>query len=305
MPSPLRSTAIILALCSLLFACACSSGLVKSLRDTARLRQQLIDKYHEQDVNVSLQNSRFLSIVFVNSPLNQKDNAERARRAQDTAAFVVANYPAINRIENIWVNYVESESRFIFYHYRKSLGYFVFDRNGVAVNSSRAGRTGDEDPRTPVVRFNAARNQTDISITRLQLEGDLNHGIALVPHFTITGNAQDTKSKLVAPDWVGFDFASYSDRKVFAGNPKLEIRCDDVLAFIGDAHLLAAQDSGSDASTAQFLTAQIPFQQFSKSANAQDVRIKLGSKQFQLSAEDVNSLRAMRAYVPQSHGEGR
>jgi hypothetical protein len=302
MPSPLRSTAIILALSPLLFAGACSSGLVKSLRDAARLRQQLIDKYHEQDVNVNLHNSRFLSIVFVNSPLNQKDNAERARRAQDTAAFVVANYPAINGIENIWVSFVESESHFIIYHYRKSFGYFVFDRNGVAVNSSR---TVDEDPRTPVVRFNAARNQTDISITRLQLEGDLNHGIALVPHFTITGNAQDTKSKLVAPDWVGFDFASYSDRKVFAGNPKLEIRGDDVLAFTGDAHLLAAQDSGSDGSTAQFLTAQIPFQQFSNIAKARDVRIKLGSKQFQLSAEDVNSLRAMRAYVPQTHGEGR
>jgi hypothetical protein len=302
MPSPPRSTATTLALCSVLLACSCSSGLVKSLRDTARLRQQLIDKYHEQDVNVSLQNSRFLFIVFVNSPLNQKDNAERARRAQDTAAFAVANYPAINRIENIWVNYIESESHFIVYHSRKSLGFFVFDRNGVAVSSSG---TKEEDLRTPVVRFNAARNQTDISITRLQLEGDMNHGIALVPHFTITGNAQDTKSKLVAPDWVGFDFASYADRKIFAGTPKLEIRCDDVLAFTGEARLLAAQDSGSDGSTAQFLTAQIPFQQFSKIANAQDVRIKLGSKQFQLSAEDVNSLRAMRAYVPQPHGEGR
>ena len=302
MPSLPRSTTIILVLCSFLLACSCSSGLVKSLRDTARLRQQLIDKYHEQDVNVTLQNSRFLSIVFINSPLNQKDNAERARRAQDTAAFVVANFPAINRIENIWVHFIESESHFIVYHYRRSLGFFAFDRNGVAVNS---GRTREEDLRTPVVRYNAARNQTDVSITRLQLEGDMNHGIALVPHFTITGNARDTNSKLVAPDWVGFDFASYADRKVFAGNSRLEIRSDDVLAFTGDARLLAAQDSASEGSTAQFLTAQIPFQQFSKIANAQDVRIKLATKQFQLSPEDVNSLRAMRAYVPQPHGEGR
>ena len=201
MPSLPRSTAIILALCSLLLACSCSGGLVKSLRDTARLRQQLIDKFHEQDVNVSLHDSRFLSIVFVDSPLNKKDNAERARRARDTAAFVVANFPAIDRIENIWVSFVESESHFIVYHYRKSLDFFAFDRNGVAVNS---GSTGEEDLRTPVVRYNAARNQTDVSITRLQLEGDINHGIALVPHFTITGNARDTSSKLVAPPigWV-------------------------------------------------------------------------------------------------------
>jgi hypothetical protein len=104
---------------------------------------------------------------------------------------------------------------------------------------------------------------------------------------------------------VGFDFASYADRKIFAGNAKLEIRGDDVLAFTGDAQLLAPQDSGGDGSTAQFLTAQIPFPQFSKIANAQAVSIKLGTKQFQLSAEDVNSLRAMRAYVSQPHGEGR
>ena len=302
MPSLPRSTAIILALCSLLLACACLSGLVKSLRDTARLRQQLIDKYHEQDVHVSLQNSRFLSIVFIDSPLNKKDNAERARRAQDTAAFVVANFPEISRIENIWVHFFESESRFIVYQYRRSLGFFAFDRNGVAVNS---GRTREEDLRTPVVRYNPARNQTDVSITRLQLEGDMNHGIALVPHFTITGNARDTTSKLVAPDWVGFDFASYADRKVFTGNSRLEIRGDDVLAFTGNARLLTAQDSGSEVSSAQFLTAQIPFQQFSKIANAEDVRIKLGTKEFQLSPEDVKSLRAMRAYVPQPHGEGR
>ena len=302
MPSRPGSTAVILALCSLLFASACSSGLVKSLRDTARLRQQLMDKYHEQDVSVTLQNARFLSIVFVNSPLNQKDNTERTRRAQDTAAFVVVNYPAIKRIENIWVSYFESESHFIVYHYRRSLGFFVFDRNGVALSS---GGTREDDPRTPVVRYNAARNQTDVSITRLQLEGDLNHGIALVPHFNITGNAHDPNSKLVAPDWVGFDFASYADRKIFAGNAKLEISSDDSVAFTGDARLLAAQDSGGDGSTAQFLTAQISFQQFSKIANAQAVSIKLGTKQFQLSAEDVNSLRAMRAYVPQPHGEGR
>jgi hypothetical protein len=197
----MRSAVILLALCSCLLAFACSSGPLKSLADMARLRQLLIEKYHEQNINVSLQNSRFLLISFVNSPLNNKDPADRATRAQDTATFAVSNYPAIKGIENIWVTFVEAESHFFIYRYSKSLGFFVFDRNGVAVSSSGS----EEDSRRPVVWFSSARNETDVSITRLQLEGDLNHGIALVPHFTFKGDVHDPNR--VAPDWAVFDFA--------------------------------------------------------------------------------------------------
>jgi hypothetical protein len=299
MVAPPRIAAIILALCSCLLACACSTQTVKSLRDMARLRRQLIDKYHEQDVNVSLQNSRFLFVVFVNSPLNQRDNAERAKRAQDTATFVASNYPTINVIENISINYVESESHFFIYHYTRSLGFFVFDRKGVAVNSGGS----EEDPRRPVVRFSAARNETDVSITRLQLEGDMNHGIALVPHFTFKGNLRD--SNRIAPDSVVFDFASYADRKVFPADAKLDIRCDEVVVFSGSARLLSPQDSASEGSTAQFLTAQIPFAQFSKMGKARQVRLKLGIKDFDLSPEDIDSLREMSAYLPQPQSETR
>jgi hypothetical protein len=295
----MRSAVILLALCSCLLAFACSSGSLKSLADMARLRQLLIEKYHEQDINVKLQNSRFLFIAFVNSPLNKKDQADRARRAQEAARFAASNYPAIKGIENIWVSFVESESHFIIYHYSRSLGVFGFDRYGVALNSGGS----DEDPRRPVVRFSAARNETDVSITRLQLEGDLNHGIALVPHFTFKGNVHDANR--VAPDWVVFDFASYADRKVFPASARLDIRCDQIVVFSGTARLLLPQDSGSDGNTAQFLTAQIPFAQFSKIGKASQVRINLGSRDFDLSSEDVGSLHAMSAYIPQPHDEAR
>src|SRR3982074_1109157 len=102
MPSPqIRSSVTILALALCLLASACSSGSLKSLRNTARLRQQLIDKYHEQDINLSLRNSRFLFIAFVNSPLNNNDQAQRARRAQETATFTASNFPTIKEIETI------------------------------------------------------------------------------------------------------------------------------------------------------------------------------------------------------------
>jgi hypothetical protein len=266
------------------------------------LRQELIDKYHEPDIRVNLQNSRYLRIVFINSPLNQQARAIRARRAQETAKLVVSHYPAIREIRDIWVSFVAYETRLIILHYSHSIDAFAFDSTGAEMST---GPNEKVDDRTPVARFNPARNETDVSITRLQLEGDLNHGIAMVPHFTVAGNVHDSNSKPGVPSPVVVDFASYADRKIFPENAKLEIRCDGVPAFSGSALLLTAQDSGSKGGTAQFLEAQIPIQQFAKMGSSREVKIKLGSKAFALSPEDINALRAMSDYAPLPHGAAR
>jgi hypothetical protein len=270
---------------------------VKSLRDLNQLRQQLIDRYHEQDISAN-QNSRFLFITFVNSPLNQKNQIDRARRAQDTATFTALNYPAIKGIESIEISFVASESRFFVYRYTRNLGSFLFDRNGVAEDS----RGFKEDLRRPVLRFNSVRNETDVSITRLQLEGDTTQGIALVPHFSFKGNVNDANRS--APDSVVFDFASYAARKLFPGDASLDIRCDEIVVFSGNAHLLLP-DSASQGSTAQFLTAQIPVAQFSMIGKAHQVNLKLGNKNFALSPEDIDALRALISYLSLPHGDTR
>src|SRR5260370_8454579 len=295
--SPLKKIPLSLALCVPLLAVACSGGFVKSLGDMAGLGEELIDKYDGRDGGVSLQNCRYLSIVFVNSPLNEQGATIRAKRAQETARFVVANFPAIGKIQNIWIMFVASESRWIFYHHSKSIDAFVFDKDGEELRNP--GRSEAEDARAPVVKFNAARNETDVRITRIQLEGDLNHGIALVPHFTVRGNARNPNGKTAAPALVGFDFASYADRKIFSVHTKLEIRWDDQLTFADDAHLLSPEDSGSNGSTAQFLTDQIPFAKFAQMGKARERQIDLGRKQFTLTPEVIDALRRMAAYVPE------
>ncbi|MDX6530313.1 MAG: hypothetical protein QOH41_2603 [Blastocatellia bacterium] len=294
MPSRLiRSAFIILVLC----LCACSTETVKSLRDLNRLRQQLIDRYQEQNISAN-QNSRFLFITFVNSPLNQKNQIDRSRRAQDTATFTALNYPAIKGIESIEVSFVQSDSRFFVYRYTRNLGSFLFDRNGVAEDS----RGFKEDPRRPLLRFNSVKNETDVSITRLQLEGDTNQGIALVPHFSFKGNVNDANRS--APDSVVFDFASYAARKLFPGDASLDIQCDEIVVFSGNAHLLLP-DSANQGSTAQFLTAQIPVAQFSQIGKAHQVNLKLGNKNFALSPEDIDALRALISYLSLPHGDTR
>ena len=76
-------------------------------------------------------------------------------------------------------------------------------------------------------------------------------------------------------------------------------------AFSGNVLLLTPQDSGSEGSTAQFLEAQIPIQQFAKMGSAREVKINLGNKVFQLSPEDIKALRAMSDYAPRPHSPAR
>jgi hypothetical protein len=286
----IRSTVTILALYSCLLVCACSTGPLKSLREIGRLRQQLIDKYRDRNINVNLNNGRWLVITFVNSPLNKETDAARLSRAQEAATFTSTNFTGIKGIESISVGFIESEDHFFIYHYSRSLGFFVFDKNGVAVNSGDS----DENPLAPVVRFSSARNETDVSITRIQLDGDINNGIALVPHFTFKGGVRDPNRS--APESVVFDFASYADRKIYPGNDQLDIWCDGVSVFSDSARLLIP-DTASDGGRAQFLTAQIPVTQFVKIGMARQIKLKLGSRNFDLSPDDVEALHSISSYI--------
>jgi len=277
-----------------LLSTSCSSGVIKSLGDMARLRQQLMDKYHEKDISVSVQNSRFMQIAFINSPLNQRDRAERQARARETAEFAKSHYPGIGGIQTIWIAFWRTETRYVFVHYNDNIDSYAFDKNGFELG----GDSENNDPSRPIAKFSAARNETDVSITRLQLEGDLNHGLAMVPHFTVHGNLNASSNKLASPESVTVDFASYADKKLFPTDAKLAIDADDKTIFSGRVRLLRSADSGAgNDSLPQFLTAQIPFPQFLRLANAKQVRIRLGSRGFPLTSEALDSLNEMCDYV--------
>jgi hypothetical protein len=293
MSSQCQKAAISLALVSALLTASCSSGLVKSYADQNALRQRLIEKYHD-DVAVNLQNSRLLRIVFTNSPLNQQDSGKRAQRARETARFVTLNYQGIKDIDSIWIYFVRSEARLIVFHRYWTVDAFGFDKNGSAVKYE--SRT-EEDPRAPVARFNSSRNETDVSITRIQLDGDINHGIALVPYFTVSGDARQSGNPIIAPESVVLDFASYADKPVFSDNAKLEIYCDDRLALSGTAGLISGKPSDKNEGEGQFLSTQISFKLFKRMAESRNVKIVLGPKGFELLPEDIRALAAMSAYV--------
>jgi len=89
MLTPYRPALWLLLTVSLL-VCGCNTAkdLGKTLSDLAAVRAELIKKFGEQDVNLHANTSRSLtsiSVVYFNSPLNQKTTEERAKRAQETA----------------------------------------------------------------------------------------------------------------------------------------------------------------------------------------------------------------------------
>jgi len=62
--------------------------------------------------------------------------------------------------------------------------------------------------------------------------------------------------------------------------------------------LIPTAESGIEESIGQYLSARVSFKLLKRMATAKQVRIVLGSKQFQLLADDVTALARMTAYVP-------
>jgi hypothetical protein len=269
----------------------CSTGVLKELSDLNAIRQHLIQKYHDE-VGVHLTNSRFLNIEFVNSSLNKLDHGARAQRAQEAALFVSRNYEGIKSIQAIWISFVANETHLIFFHRTDALGSFEFDKDGRRIGP---GSETEEDLRATVARFSESRNETDVSVTRIQLQGNMDEGVALVPHFTVTGDTR--RGPGPAPEFVILDFASYSRQQVFTKNAELEITCDERPTVKGFAQLLPSSASGADETIAQFLTVRISFKSFLKMSSAQHVAIRLGSKRFMLKPDDINALAGMAATV--------
>lgn len=95
--------------CLLAYGCSTAKDLGKTLGDLAMIRAELIKKFSEADVNLrvnTFQNRTSISVIYVNSPLNQKTTEERARRAQETAEIVRQLYPSIKNISEIWVGFM-------------------------------------------------------------------------------------------------------------------------------------------------------------------------------------------------------
>jgi len=275
----------------------CGSALVKSLREVGKLRSELIAEFHENDIQVSLGNSTQLRITFVNSALNERSAEERAKRAQETAFFITQHYAGVHRLERIWIFFATYQTRYIVVHYSKSVDMFLFDRNGARIELGYG--YGNDPPPQPhaddqaVAVYKRLHNQTDVQIDRLQLSGNMDEGVALVPLYTVRGDITPPHQGTSTPATVNFTFASYAPKKIF--------QTDVLFTLIGDGKVIynatALNTSKTTEGGNEFLIQNIPFADFLEMTRARKAKLKLGGREYSLTEKQLAALRDMASYA--------
>jgi hypothetical protein len=287
-----RYTILSLILASLL-ASACGKQVLQELSEVARLQKALGKKYSGETVQLKLNDSTVLNIVFINSPLNEKTSEERERRAQETADFVKANYGSINTLDELWVVFIRQETRYVIVHYRQPLESFSFDKNAEPMANPYLGSNQLDQEFRALAVYSANLKQTDVSITRLQLEGTIDDGLAMVPHFTVAGDARRIKS--LPPLFVSLDFAHYGPKPIFRGPVKIGFVGDDKTIFKTEGAFSTSKSP--EGVFSEFLHLEMPYPEFQQVAAATNLTLRMGNREIRLKAEQLAGLREMTRYV--------
>lgn len=277
---------------------SCGQKLIKSLQDLRQLRTELLKEFHEGgDINVVIQNSSTLGVTFINSPLNIQAPVKRVERAQATVFFVKTHFAGIREIQRVRVAFVAHEARFVFLNTTKVIDSFSFDKNsaefGPPASYLPEPEVADDQPRA---NFNPRRNETDVSIVRLQLSGNLDSGVALVPHFVVAGDATEPNSAIRSPFNVDFTFASYAPNKTFKTDVPFVIIADGATIYKSVATNTSATAEGGN----EFLNVAIPFKLFTQMTRSLKVELRLGVKSYHLNEEQISALNDMLSYVPEA-----
>ena len=87
----IRRTAVVLAAVALLISCQKFAEGKQLFRDLLTLRDQLSTHFQEKDVDLNISTGGRVTVKFKNSPLNSATHEAKQKRADEVAAFVIAN----------------------------------------------------------------------------------------------------------------------------------------------------------------------------------------------------------------------
>jgi hypothetical protein len=287
--------ALWLVLMSSLLVCGCSTGkdVGKTLGELTTVHAELIKKFGEQDVNVranTFQNQTSISVVYVNSPLNQKTTEERAKRAQETAEIVRQHYPSIKNISEIWVGFMRVTTRLVVFHWSEMLEARGFDNQARAL---RDPGTAPLDLNRPAVRYLASQNKTDISSNGIQLEGTPEKGVTVIPHFSVAGDANKTRPK--PPDEVSLDFAAFSEKPKFPNLTKIVFLSDNKSVYQTEGQFSTSKIA--DDMYSEFLYLKIPTAVFLKITSGNTLKIRLNKHEYTLTESQILQIQQMSDYL--------
>ena len=284
---------IVLTSCLLVYGCGTAKELGKTLGHLAAVRAELIKKYGEQDVNLrvnTFQNRTIISVVYVNSPLNQKSAEERAKRAQETAEIVKQHYPSIKNVGEIWVGFMRATTRLVIFHSSEMLEAYRFDNEARAL---RDRGIAPLDPGQPEVRYSASQNKTEISSSSIQLEGTTERGVILVSHFSVAGNIHKITPK--PPDEVLLDFAAFSEKPKFPNITKLVFLSDDKIVYQTEGQFSTSKIAGE--TYCEFLYLKVPTAVFREISSGSTATIKLNKQEYKLTESQHLQIQRMSDYL--------
>jgi len=276
-------------------SCTTAKDLSRTLTDLGQVRAQIIKRFGEDEVDLrvnTFQGETAISVHFINSPLNSSSQADRTRRAQETAELVKQYYPSIKKVSAIWVTFARVTSRFVVFHWTEVLDVHGYD-NEARPLSDRNNAPLLSDPSKPNVRYTANLNTTEISGSGIQLEGSPGSGVTMFTHFSVLGDANRVTPK--PPKEVSFDFASYSTPPRFPNVTKIVFITDDRIS-----HQTEGQFSTSklaDGTFSEFLYLKVPTSAFITITNGTSVKIKLANHEYRLSEIQVLQLQRMSDYI--------
>ena len=291
--------ALCLLLASSLLVCGCNTAkdLGKTLGDLAAVRAELIKKFGEQDVNLHANTSRnwtSISVMYFNSPLNQKTTGERAKRAQETAEIVRQHYPLIKNVSEIWVGFMRVTTRLVVFHWSEMIEAHGFDNEARALPEPATAPPPEPlDPTQPMVRYMASQNKTEISSNGIQLEGTPENGVTVVPHFSVAGDVNRIKPK--PPAEVSLDFAVFSEKPKFPNLTKIAFLSDNRIVYQTEGQFSTSKIA--DDMYSEFLYLKIPPQAFLKITSGSMVTIRLNKHDYTLTESQVLKIQHMSDYL--------
>jgi len=283
-----------LLLCLWVTGCA---KLVKDFGEVAKLHAAIVKEFGEKDVRVNLNNDTVLTVSFINSPLNDKTADERTQRAEQTAAFVKDHYASISKMEAIWVSFVRAKTEFIFVNRVEMVAIFAFDKHGQLQRLPEEEPTDQyADRTTPIARYSETLKQTDVVIEHLQLEGDANFGMSVLVHFTVPGNATKLKRSTSYPEFVSFDFTSFSEKSMFPGEPKIGALVDGKIVFQTAGQFSTSKSPDTDQFN-ETLLLPIPYKAFQRMVTEKKLTLLIGDRAYEFTGKQLDALREMTEYV--------
>jgi hypothetical protein len=293
---------ILVVICLWLAGCSQTKELGKTLGALAEVRAEIIKRFNEQDVNVNLNSSpdgNTFSVTFLNSPLNEAIKTARYQRAQETAEIVKAHFADIKTVERIFVSFTEGRTFLGIFHSWTVVDIFWFVRDPRTrdfedfnnLSGDNPSTRIEEDPLEPKVTYLPARNETEIYLGGILLEGVAEKGLTMIPRIMVRGNTNKTTPD--PPDSMRLDFASFADKPQFPDVTKIKFIADKVYEFEGQF----STSRSADGLASEFLYLQIPYSDYRQIAQSETVTVVLGKKKFELTRQQIHALLRLTQYV--------